>query len=246
MLEELLRNTKLIDRTRTLGHAALARVAALPIPPRVQRFAEDRVLPGAQRLWSRLRPLAVLLQARWRSAVPPTRVRRVETQPTPAAAVLLHDVLKEASQAPSWQARLAAVRELGAFRDASALDALIEARHDPSVEVASGAIEALGCQDAARARAALRDVLDDDSGRFHPLTRSAAVFALSRGNEAGDQARVRAAVRDPAAEVSLAAIAVIGSRRAASDLNALSEVVHDPTGYFLPTVRMAAQQALDR
>jgi HEAT repeat protein len=153
-------------------------------------------------------------------------------------------LIAQAQTGATWQARAHAVSGLATFHDPEALRVTLALLNDPSVEVATEAISTLEAYGTPAVRAELLRVLDDQGRCFHPLTRAAALLALARSDDANEQARVRDAVRDVAAEVSLAAITAIGTRRLPADLSALERVVEDASGFFVPDVRAAAQRAL--
>lgn len=131
------------------------------------------------------------------------------------------------------------------------IGALISALRDPSAELAAVAALKLGAAPSPDAARALREVLDNADGYFNPLTRVAALQALTHAlPEApgpGELEPLLARVRDIDAEVSMAAIDAIAERAPASvAIERLLPVVLDDSGYFLPSVRDAATRALER
>ena len=247
----------LVTRARAVSSLALARVARLPWPQPVQRFGErglQRVMAYLPELvrWTRELQERAGLRVERAPAAPKQAV--VQTQAvqqtqgsatqTPQTAVTLEDLLQQLQAAHGWQQRAQIVSELGSFHDDAALGALTAALRDTSVEVASAAITALGTHPLPSARAALREVLDNAQSYFHPLTRVAALLAIATPRTQDATARIHAAVRDAAAEVSLAAVSLL-SPSAPDDLSLLLQVAQD-TGFFVPEVRIAALQSLER
>ena len=124
--------------------------------------------------------------------------------------------------------------------------ALLRALRDPSVEVAVTAVDALSGRDDRSARDALLSVLVNAEGYFNPVTRVAAISGLARQLDAESFGPVFAAVRDIDAEVSIAAVAIIADRMPTAAATQLMPLLRDPSGYFLPIVRLAAVNALER
>lgn len=251
----------LVTRARAASSLALARVACLPWPQPVQGFGE-RGLQQVMAYWpelvrwtrEQLQERAGLRVARAstapRQAVEaPTRAAaqtHASAMQTPHAAVTLQSLLQQLQDAHGWQERARAVSELGSFDDDAALSAIIAALRDTSVEVASAAIAALGAHASPIARAALHEVLDNAQSYFHPLTRVAALLAIAaEPRTPSTTARLHAAVRDAAAEVSLAAVSLL-SASAPDDQALLLQVAQDGSGFFVADVRLAALQALAR
>ena len=135
---------------------------------------------------------------------------------------------------------------LASVEGESVREALVRALRDPSAEVAITAIDALAQRHDRMSLDALRSVLDNADGFFSPVTRVAALSALGRIVSDGDLAPVVACVRDFDAEVSIAAIAVVADRKRSTAAEYLLPVLQDPSGYFLPLVRLAAANALIR
>lgn len=206
---------------------------SLRVPEPLQRLAPE----GLKRLASRLPELADLLDGR-------TRVRRPSPQPAPVAGSLQQLLLLFESR--DYQTRTRAVRGLAHHREQQALDVLVSALRDRSVEVAVAAAHALALRGGAEAREALLSVLENVEGYYHPLTRGAAVQGLSH-LLAGDQhAPLVQALRDLDAEVSIAAIAALSARTGHDDPRALIGVIANQDGFFLPITRLAAARALER
>ena len=148
--------------------------------------------------------------------------------------------------ADSWRARVSAALALAHVDGDGVVLALVQALRDSSAEVAVAAVDALTHQTDPQAAAALLSVLANKEGFFNPVTRVAALAGLSRRLRLDELAPVFAAVRDIDAEVSIAAIAVISERAPVHAPEHLLPILRDPAGYFLPLVRMAAANALDR
>ena len=145
----------------------------------------------------------------------------------------------------SWQARAAAALSLGQVHSDGVVQALVRALRDPSVEVAVAAAEALTHQEDVQAEGELLAVIDNRDGYFSPVTRVAAISALSRRLPLPHFGPVFAALRDIDAEVSIAAVAVIAERMQSSSGTYLLPLLRDQSGYFLPIVRLAAANALE-
>jgi HEAT repeat protein len=124
--------------------------------------------------------------------------------------------------------------------------ALLRALRDASVEVAVAAVDALGGRPDASSVDALFAVLQNSDGYFNPVTRVAAISSLARRPELTSVEPLLAAVRDIDAEVSIAAIAVIAERMPDVAAVQLSPLLRDHSGYYLPIVRLAAANALER
>ncbi len=228
------------------GRALVLGSRRLAFSVRVQRLGERSL----QRVMTRLPQMAEWITRRLEPVV--TRVTKTvrvgpsgEVMP-PVAAVTREELLSQLQAARTWQGKVQLLTALSAFDDALALAAVSAALRDTSVEVASAAIATLGVYDNPASRAALHEVFDNPQSYYHPLSRAAALLALAQSREPSEQAHVRAALRDSAAEVSMAAIAVLSQRASQADLDALTEVARDGTGFFLPSVRAEALRGIER
>jgi hypothetical protein len=237
---------KLVNKARKAPSLALATVSRLPLAARAQRFGQQSV----QRVLSRFPQLADWIERRLTPAMTLAkkviRVGESSDAAEPITATTLGDLLAQLQAARSWQSKVQLLAALRDFPESTARAAVVAALRDTSVEVSSAAISTLGAYDDDASRASLREVLDDPQAFFHPLSRTAALLALASSRSEGEGARVRAALRDPAAEVSLAAIDVLAARATAEDVQALLEVARDSGGYFLPAVRVHAWKGLER
>lgn len=148
--------------------------------------------------------------------------------------------------ASSWQTRAGAALSLAHHAGDEVVSALLRALRDPSVEVAVAAVDALAGQRGDVATQGLLGVLQNPDGYFSPVTRVAAVSALAQRLGPEGFAPIIAAVRDIDAEVSIAAAAVITERMPAEAAAHLLPVLRDESGYYLPVVRLALANALER
>jgi HEAT repeat protein len=146
----------------------------------------------------------------------------------------------------SWQARASAAMSLADVSAEGVVPALVRALRDRSVEVAVAAADALSGQRDECAATELLAVLENREGYFNPVTRVAAISGLARRLDVARLDPVFAALRDIDAEVSIAAVAVIAERVPARAGKLLLPVLCDKTGYYLPIVRLAAANALER
>jgi hypothetical protein len=121
---------------------------------------------------------------------------------------------------------------------------LLRALRDPSVEVALTTIEALSRQPGPKTASALREVLENADGYFHPAVRAAAVTALVRMLPPAELDRVIDSVGDVDAEVSLAALHALAERAPSLVAPHALRVLRDRSDYYLPPVRRAAAEAL--
>ncbi len=219
----------LLTLARSELRDALVRVARLPWPGPVQRYAQD-TLGRALRYFP---VLAELLG--W----PAQRVPAPAAQPAPA---------QPAAQPPSAPARPAdsGATNGGGSRPALDVDAALAALRGPSAEAAASAAETLAACVDPRARAALLEVVYNLDGYFHPLPRVAALRALARERSEPALRAIVAAVDSVSAEVSLAAIGALVESAPEHALAPIRRVVEDPSNYFAAEVRAAAERALAR
>jgi|GEM_PF-4554759 len=146
----------------------------------------------------------------------------------------------------SWQARAAAALSLAHHSGEGVMQALVTALRDESVEVAVAAADALVQHPEHEATEGLLGVLQNSEGYFSPVTRVAAISTLAQRLDPAQFDPVFAAVRDMDAEVSIAAAAVITERMPSSASAQLLHVLRDTSGFYLPIVRLAVANALER
>jgi len=219
----------------------LARVTQLRAE--VQRFGGSAWHKIAER-WP---ALAELVRERKRTISARYRPPEPRASEPPALSVEAVDALvAQLMASSSWHARASAALSLGHVPSDDVVQALVRALRDPSVEVAVAAVDALTHHDSELAERELLAVLDNADGYFSPVTRVAAISALARRLDVSQFGPVFAAVRDIDAEVSIAAIAVIVDRMPRSAGSHLLPLLRDKSGYFLPIVRLAAANALER
>jgi hypothetical protein len=209
---------------------------------RAQRFGGGAWQTVAGR-WPALADLVrerKLVRARQRST------QAVAPQPGPLENDAIEALIAQLSAASSWQARASAAMTLAHVDGEGVGPALLRALRDSSVEVAVAAVDALGGRADAPAIDALLGVLQNSDGYFNPVTRVAAITGLARRPDLTNVEPLLAAVRDIDAEVSIAAIAVIAERLPDIAEAQLSPLLRDHSGYYLPLVRLAAANALER
>jgi HEAT repeat protein len=146
----------------------------------------------------------------------------------------------------SWQARAGAALSLAHHPGEVVVQALVRGLRDASVEVAVAAADALVQHPDDAATQGLLHVLQNQDGYYSPVTRVAAISALAQRLDAAQFDPMFAAVRDIDAEVSIAAAAVITERMPTSASAQLLHVLHDTSGFYLPIVRLAVANALER
>jgi HEAT repeat protein len=229
--------TQLVGHVR--GHAWQADVERLEAG--VQRFGDQ----AWRRIAARWPALAELVRerksvrARYRAPTAP----KVEPPLSPEAIAAL---IAQLNSGASWQARASAAMSLAHVEADEVVPALVQALRDPSAEVAVAAVDALASHHEPRSTETLLTVLANADGYFNPMTRVAAMAGLARRLRLDELAPVFAAVRDIDAEVSIAAVAVIGERAPAVARDHLLPILRNAQGYFLPLVRLAAANALER
>ncbi|MDB4975571.1 MAG: hypothetical protein JWN48_3912 [Myxococcaceae bacterium] len=205
---------------------------SLPVPRVLQRVTQR----GLDRLKARIPELAELLDGK-----PPAKARVQKS----AASTTLAELLTLIT-ARDYETRAKAAQGLANHRDEEALDALIAALRDRSVEVAVAAATSLSMSGAARARRALLNVLENAEGYYHALTRAAAVHGLGGVQLREDPMPLQRALRDMEAEVSIAAISALSSTWDRASASALLGVVENADGFYLPITRLAAARGLER
>lgn len=140
--------------------------------------------------------------------------------------------------------RVAAEKPLVPAVDRVALSAAIAALRDSNADVARDAATTLGRLGDASAVEPLIDVLRNENDYFHSVVRAAAASSLAQLRDARAFEPLCNATRDEMAEASaeaVRALAAMGDKRAA---RVLIDIVRNPTGYFLSTVRLAAVSGL--
>lgn len=226
------------------------RVRVGPWQADIERLGDEAQRFGGaawQRITARWPALAELVRER---KIVSARYQPREKQPVPVAPALsveaIEALIAQLLAASSWQARASAALSLSQVEGEGVVPALLHALRDPSVEVAVAAVDALGGRDDRTARDALLGVLVNAEGYFNPVTRVAAISGLARQLDAESFGPVFAAVRDIDAEVSIAAVAIIADRMPTAAATQLMPLLRDPSGFYLPIVRLAAVNALER
>jgi hypothetical protein len=208
----------------------------------VQRFGGSAWRTIASR-WPALAELVKerkFVSARYR----PTAAKKPEDPALSAEAIAA--LLAQLRSASSWQTRASAAHSLAHVEAEGVLEALVQGLRDPSVEVAVAVVDALSSHHERASTQALLDVLENLDGYFSPVTRVAAMAGLARRLSVGELAPVLKAVRDRDAEVSIAAIAVVAECAPSLATEHVMPILRDGSGYFLPLVRLAAANALER
>jgi len=123
-------------------------------------------------------------------------------------------------------------------------EALLAALRDPSAEVAIAAIGALRAHAGAPVTNALTEVLRNADGYFNPMTQVAAIQALRDRKDDIAPAVWARAVSAIDAELSVAAIRAVATQKPEHALSLVRPVLEDTSGYYLPMVREAAEEAL--
>lgn len=228
------------DRGKLLLAPSLGRLRAvvdflraLPWPAPIQRVTQR----GLERLRARIPQLTELLGG---ARTPPVAKRQGRAVPSQ-----LPELLSQLA-ARDYRTRARAAQALANHRDAAAVDALIAALRDRSVEVAVAAATALSVSGGDDAQAALLRVLENADGFYHALTRAAAVHGLGALRVSAERAPFERALRDLDAEVSIAAISALSMRSDNDSAAALLRVVENADGFFLPITRLAAARGLER
>lgn len=146
----------------------------------------------------------------------------------------------------AWETRAGAALSLAHHGGDAVVQALLRAVRDPSVEVAVAAVDALAHHSDDASTQGLLSVLQNSDGYFSPVTRVAAVSALSERLQPSGFEPIVAAVRDIDAEVSIAAASVVADKMPAAADACLMPVLRDVSGFYLPVVRLAIANALER
>jgi hypothetical protein len=170
--------------------------------------------------------------------VPPPTSKEVDLES-------MRSMLETLSNDPDWNRRARAALALSAANDETAIGALLAALADSSAEVAVAAISALAQRPGARVTAELTRVLRNADDFFNPMTRAAAMRALTLRAEGIDVTLWASVVNAIDAELSMAAIAIIAERCPEHLLALVLPVLEESSGYYLPMVRLAAAGALE-
>jgi hypothetical protein len=183
-------------------------------------------------------------------AVTPTAPARVSSPAAdsrrPGSAAVRATSLAALRSSTDFVERVGAADSLAPFADEETTLALVAALRDSASEVAVHAAEALRLHRGPLAASALREVLSNEERYFRPETRAAAVRALGILLPSGEGGPLYAAVADPEATVSLAAIAAVAERDEPAGADTLFGVIERADGFYLPITRHAAARALSR
>lgn len=128
--------------------------------------------------------------------------------------------------------------------DRAAVAANIAALRGNDADVARDAAVALGGLGDASAVEPLIEVLADANGYFHSVVRAAAASSLAQLNDPRAFEPLANAVRDNMAEASAEAVRALATMGDARAVGVLIDIVRNPSGYFLSTVRLAAVAGL--
>ncbi len=132
-------------------------------------------------------------------------------------------------------------------RDRTTVVALIAKLRDQDAEAARDAAATLGQLPAdAEAVAALGQVLKNADGYFHSVVRAAAAASLGHLGDRNAVDALIAATRDTMAEASEEAVKALGALGDVRALPALETIRRNEKGYYLESVRRAAEQAAGR
>lgn len=229
----------LLPAVRVLSGARQAlRLLVLRLPRPVQHRAASALQTLATR-WPRL---AGLLGMAPDGAVQTTHEADGLVESARARATHLADLQSSAN----FLDRARAARALGSVEDEETTATLAMALRDASVEVAVQAAEALANHHGPAAIAALRAALDNRDGYYNAITRAACVRSLGMLLPPEQAMPIAAAVAEVDPTVSLAAIAALADRDEAASTHALTAVLEDRAGFYLPLTRQAAARALLR
>jgi HEAT repeat protein len=144
------------------------------------------------------------------------------------------------AQPESTPTKVAAAQKIKSSADPAVVLANIAALRNADADVARDAATALGRLGDASAVEPLVEALSDHSGYFHSVVRAAAASSLGELRDPRAFQPLVNAVRDTMAEASaeaVRALAAMGDPRAVA---VLIDIVRNPSGYFLSTVRLAA------
>ena len=133
-----------------------------------------------------------------------------------------------------------AAEKTGNAAERALVAARIAALRNMDADVARDAATELGRLRDKSAVEPLIEALRNENDYFHSVVRAAAALSLAQLGDARAFEPLVNAVRDTMAEASaeaVRALAAMGDQRA---VNVLIDIVRNPTGFFLPTVRLAA------
>jgi HEAT repeat protein len=180
-------------------------------------------------------------------AAPPKKAA-APIQQTPANPAVNSGVQAKGSQAESKTAGapaiIAAAEKIEHSVDRAAVAANIAALRDTNADVARDAATALGRLGDASAVEPLIDALTNADGYFHCVVRAAAASSLAQLRDARAFYPLAGAVRDTMAEASAEAVRALAAMRDPRAVGVLIDIVRNPTGFFLSTVRLAAVSGL--
>jgi HEAT repeat protein len=129
-------------------------------------------------------------------------------------------------------------------KQSAAVAAAIAALRDTDADTARDAATTLGRLGDASAVEPLIEVLDNANDYFHSVVRAAAASSVAQLRDARAFAPLCNATRDEMAEASAEAVRALSAMGDARAATVLIDIVRNPTGYFLSTVRLAAVAGL--
>jgi HEAT repeat protein len=244
----------MISAERALLPAVLAlsgaRQALRLLVSRLPRPVQHRAVSALQTLAARWPRLASLVGMTTASSVAAAAEREIaatgEGRRMVESSSLRATHLEDLRRKPNFLDRVHAARALASVPDEETTAALAAALRDASAEVAVEAAEALARHRGPSAIAALKAALDNRDAYYSPITRAASVRSLGVLLPPEDAMPIAAAVADVDPTVSLAAIAALADRDDAASAHALTAVLEDRAGFYLPLTRQAAARALLR
>jgi len=140
--------------------------------------------------------------------------------------------------------RVTAAETVGTVCNRAAVASAILALRGADADLARDGALKLGALGDAAAVEPLIEALNNANGYYHCVVRAAAAWSLAQLGDARAFEPLCKAARDEMAEASAEAVrglAAMGDRRAVVEL---IDIVRNPTGYFLSTVRLAAVSGL--
>jgi HEAT repeat protein len=244
----------MISAERALLPAVLALSGARQVlrllVSRLPRPVQHRAASALQMLAARWPRLASLLGMTTSSSVAVVADREVmpagDGHRSVESSRMRATYLADLQRNPNFLDRVYAARALASLPDEETTAALAAALRDASAEVAVEAAEALARHRGPSATSALKAALDNRDGYYSPITRAASVRSLGVLLPPDEAMLIAAAVADVDPTVSLAAIAGLADRDDAASTHALTAVLEDRAGYYLPLTRQAAARALLR
>jgi hypothetical protein len=241
----------IIPRALSSRASLVLRLALRRLPPRVQQIGLRAMSPVMKR-WP---TVAALLGLTLDEPGPPSSqvadsaIPARDTSPSSLRIAAASDVkawLTALASSTEMAVRIKAVRALADRPLPSVTAALCAALRDPSAEVAGEAADALRHHRGSEAIAALSKVVENADGYFSGGVRAAAIRTLSGMLPHGRGQSIIAAVADPDAEVSVAAIAGVVDRNEPGGDDALFAVLENPRGYYVSLARGAAARGMRR